>query len=217
MKPLSMMSVHVSFDSKTKTEKSVKNQVPRRVPVHPVLAKLLAEWKLSGWEGFMGRKPTAEDLVVPSPRGKNRCVGYGRVQFHQDLERLGLRLRRQHDLRRTFVSLCRTDGARKDLLGWISHGACGDIMDTYSTFPWKALCDEILKLNIETKKGKLICLPMAAVSNGNDASCGSFTTLDSNHRESKGKVAEMQGNRTLKFPKKNPRRYEALQRFSMFT
>jgi len=83
--------------------------------------------------------------------------------------------------------VCHADGARKDLLGWISHGPSSDMMDTTSTFPWKALCDEILKLNIETKEGKLSSLPMTAA------------TLDSNRWESKGKVAEMQGNRTLHF------------------
>jgi hypothetical protein len=32
--------------------------------VHPTLAKLLAAWKLSGWERLFGREPKPDDLVV---------------------------------------------------------------------------------------------------------------------------------------------------------
>ena len=70
-------------------------------------------------------------------------------RFHEDLERLGLRKRRQHDLRRTFVTLARSDGARKDILEQIFHGPRGDIMDMYTTLPWRVLCDEVSKLRVE--------------------------------------------------------------------
>jgi len=36
-------------------------------------------------------------------------------------ERLGIRARRQHDLRRTFISLCLGDGGRSDILRWVTH------------------------------------------------------------------------------------------------
>jgi integrase len=39
-KPLGLLSVHFSYDIKTKKLKGVKTEVPRRVPVHPTLAKL---------------------------------------------------------------------------------------------------------------------------------------------------------------------------------
>ncbi len=44
-----------------------KTKVPRRMPVHPTLAAMLAEWKLVGWEQMIGRAPTANDLLVPLP------------------------------------------------------------------------------------------------------------------------------------------------------
>src|SRR5262245_54828728 len=47
------------------TIKTTKTEVPRWVPVHPTLAKILAEWKLSGWAQLIGRAPTADDFIMP--------------------------------------------------------------------------------------------------------------------------------------------------------
>ena len=47
-------------------EKATKTDNPREMPVHPTLAKVLAEWKLEGFERFVGRKPKPEDLIVPA-------------------------------------------------------------------------------------------------------------------------------------------------------
>jgi hypothetical protein len=74
-------------------------------------------------------------------KGKAAVVG--------DLERIGLRGRRQHDARRTFISLCRSDGARKDLLRLITHGRDGeDVMDSYTELEWKRLCRQVSKLRL---------------------------------------------------------------------
>jgi integrase len=133
-----------------------KTQVPRRVPVHPTLARVLAEWKLSGWERTYGRAPSAQDLVVPSrnftPKDKHEAP----KQLRADLELLQLRPRRGHDLRRTFITLAQVDGARRDLLETISHGPRGDIISVYSTFPWPALCDEVAKLRVFLREGVVL-------------------------------------------------------------
>jgi integrase len=133
-----------------------KTQVPRRVPVHPTLARVLAEWKLSGWERTYGRAPTSADLVAPSrnltPKDKHEAP----KQLAADLELLKLRPRRGHDLRRTFVTLAQVDGARRDLLETISHGPRGDIVSVYTTFPWPALCAEVEKLRISLREGLVL-------------------------------------------------------------
>jgi hypothetical protein len=72
-------------------------------------------------------------------------------QLHDDLRTLGLRERRGHELRRTFVTLAQVDGARRDLLETMSHGPRGDIVSIYTSFPWPALCAEIAKLKIELR------------------------------------------------------------------
>jgi len=55
------------------------------------------------------RRPSALD--VPSS-----CLQERYKRLMKDLEELGLRHRRGHDLRRTMISLARTDGARRSLI-----------------------------------------------------------------------------------------------------
>jgi hypothetical protein len=57
-----------SYDFKHKRVKDTKTERPREVPVHPTLAKVLAEWKLAGWQRLMGRAPKPEDLLVPASK-----------------------------------------------------------------------------------------------------------------------------------------------------
>ncbi len=133
-----------------------KSGVPRRVPVHATLARMLAEWKLAGWERTYGRMPTATDLITPTRNATERKPTETIRQLHADLEMLGMRRRRGHDLRRTFITLAQVDGARRDLLETISHGPRGDIVSVYTTFPWPALCAEVAKLNIHLREGKVL-------------------------------------------------------------
>jgi hypothetical protein len=64
---------------------------------------------------------------VPMPEGprvelgKMRSKNDSYKRLCTDLAELGLRHRRGHDLRRTMISLTRTDGARKDLLELCTH------------------------------------------------------------------------------------------------
>ena len=126
-KPLARLVVARSYDrASTKTSRT------RLVPVHPTLAAIIAEWKLEGWVELMGRKPTADDAILPSRAGKIRSRHHSRNKLLEDLARLGLRHRRGHDLRRTFVTLCRVDGAREDPLEMISHNPGGN-MYIYTT------------------------------------------------------------------------------------
>ena len=60
----------------------------------------LAEWKLTGWRVLFGHAPNPDDIVIPSRRKKPRSVSHMLKKLNQDLERLGLRKRRQQDARR---------------------------------------------------------------------------------------------------------------------
>ena len=152
MKPLGRLSIAKSYNTKLKAEKEVKTKVPRDVPVHPVLASLLAEWKLSGWPAMFGRTPGPDDLIIPSRLGKNRSANHMLKKFHQDLRRLGIRARRQHDLRRTFISLCLGDGGRSDILRWVTHSRPRTAtIDDYTTLVWNPLCEEVAKLRIDLR------------------------------------------------------------------
>lgn len=63
-RPLGSLVVNTSYNSLLGIEKATKTGHARDVPVHPVLAAMLTEWRLLGWEAAMGRKPTDDDLIV---------------------------------------------------------------------------------------------------------------------------------------------------------
>jgi integrase len=126
-----------------------KTQVPRRVPVHPTLARILQDWREAGWERTFGRAPAAEDFIVPTRNMTERLSPEAQNAFTLDLKMLGMRHRRGHDLRRTFITLAQVDGARRDLLETVTHGPRGNIINVYTTFPWPALCAEVAKLRIK--------------------------------------------------------------------
>jgi integrase len=149
--PLGRLAVVKSYNTKKRTVTEVKTKRPRGMPVHPALAAILAEWKLAGWPEMIGRAAEPDDLVIPSRSGNHRNANHMLRRFHQDLERVGLRSRRQHDLRRTFISLARADGARTDILKWVTHGPPKAVIDDYTTLPWATLCGEVAKLRIERR------------------------------------------------------------------
>lgn len=144
--PLQRLLIARSFYTQTKTES------PRQVPVHPLLAMLLNEWRTSGYKRLMGRDPRPDDVIVPARSGLMRNRARSWSHHAGDLEQLGLRHRRIHDTRRTFITLARVDGARRDVLEQITHNAKGNIMDMYTTLPWHTLCEAVscLKLRLLT-------------------------------------------------------------------
>jgi integrase len=166
-RPLGCFSVGASYTRKNKREKTPKSSRPREVPVHPLTAKLLQVWREKGWRQLFGRNPKPEDLIVP-----NRAGGYVTDlnvsdNLPRDLEVLGLRRRRFHDTKRTFVSLAREAGATP-LLRWISHGPTArEMLDVYSSPDWKALCREVLRLKVRVSTGKLVqVLPTKPTTKG---------------------------------------------------
>jgi len=134
--------------SRSGEKKRTKTQQTREIPVHPSLATILAEWKATGWAEKYGREPTPDDLVLPTEKNKVRKPSNTLKEFKKDLKRIGLRARRGHDLRRTFVTLTRVDGGRAEVLRPLTHPGEKDIIGLYTTFPWPVICAEILKLRI---------------------------------------------------------------------
>lgn len=161
-RPLGRLVVPTSWSRQQKRIKGLKTEVPREVPVHPTLAKALAVWKLSGFERYMGRAPRSEDLLVPSPTGGYLDDTVVLERLGRDLETLGLRRRTTHNTRRTFISIARADGANKDVIKSMTHGAQGDQVDDYTTFPWATLCEAILKIQVSLLEGRVLALPMVS-------------------------------------------------------
>jgi integrase len=180
MEPLGQLRLGTAWSREAKKEKPPKNKRSRQIPVHPALASMLAEWRLSGWAQEYGRMPTPDDFIVarPWPRGRDGARVQPvpeRLKWHAgkrindgatwkwlngqarksgkrtpgDLAKLGLRARREHDTRRTFISLVVEDGGREVVLRHITHGRPKkSAFDLYPSFTWEAQCDEVKKLRL---------------------------------------------------------------------
>jgi len=147
--PLGKLHVSAAYSTRQKKVKETKTGVVREVPVHPLLAAVLSDWHEGGWRRLMGREPLPDDLIVPSrgqgdrPSG-HRSVNHMLKKFRKDTGKLKIPDRRQHDARRTLVSLARAGGANPDALKIFTHGSSQAILDLYTTFPWTALCEAML-------------------------------------------------------------------------
>jgi hypothetical protein len=140
--PLMRLAIARSYDKATKTE------IPRLVPVHPVLARCSASGSAPASGACSAATPLPDDLIVPSRRMRIRSRHQHRNKFLEDLELLGLRARRVHDTRRTFITLARVDGAPRDVLQHITHAPKRNIIDLYTTLPWPMLCAAVSCLRV---------------------------------------------------------------------
>lgn len=77
--PLGKLHVSASYSTWHKQVKSTKTGVVREVPVHPLLAAMLTDWRERGWPTLMGREPEPNDLIVPSRRQGEREPGHRSV------------------------------------------------------------------------------------------------------------------------------------------
>lgn len=149
-RPLGKMFIRDQHDGQPlKTGKS------RTFPVHPELAKFLGRWR-ERYAVLFGHKPRPEDFITPNTLGAVRKAAGTLEALLFDLKTLGLRRRRLHDMRRTFISLAREDDANGDLLKFVTHGRSKAIMDVYTTPTWKALCKQVscLKVSLDTPPKK---------------------------------------------------------------
>lgn len=152
--------------SRSGEKKRTKTQLTREIPVHPTLATLLRDWRLEGWAQKYGREPEGDDLIVPTEKNKVRKAGDTLHTFKKDLAKVGLRERRGHDLRRTFITLAQIDGARRDVLKPLTHPGEQDIVGLYTTFPWPVVCAEIAKLRLPLPGEPDTTTPIGSASNG---------------------------------------------------
>jgi len=154
-KPLGRLSVNKQFHTKYRDITFTKTGATREVPVHTVLARFLEEWRNVEWPKTFGRKPTKQDILIPNvteTESETKPIYWRtdslRKYFKKDLARLGLRTRRVHDCRRTFISLAGDGNASQDSIRWVTHARSKDIVAQYTTCSWSRLCSvvEAIKL-----------------------------------------------------------------------
>ena len=144
-KPLGRLVVAAAYNTRRRTIGLTKTQTTRAHPIHPALAAFLETWRGKGWPFFFGRAPNSDDLIVPSRTGRPRSNNHMKNKFDEDLAKLGLRKRRQHDARKTWLTQLVADGARREILERITHARKTDVMSGYIEFEWPTLCAEVAK------------------------------------------------------------------------
>lgn len=159
--PLGCLTVAKAYSTSRSFEKGTKTEAVKHVPVHPVLAGMLAQWRALGWKAMMGRAPELDDLIVPLPpevkrtrRIGDRYRGWdytGRRWREVDLPTLGWRHRSVYDTRATFVTLALEDGADPDIIRErITHTKSK--RNAFSSYDrgerWAQTCREVVKLRI---------------------------------------------------------------------
>jgi integrase len=170
--PLPRLLVSESFSRANGFAKSTKTGNPREVPVHPALARVLGDWQANGFEASFGRAPQSTDLLIPNRHGGYRTDNTFVKGLSRDLEALGLRARRFHDTRRTFISLGRTDGANPAVLKTVTHDQVGDQFDQYTTFSWETKCEAVTCLKLT---GRASHVAIASLATGTDPVTRSVT------------------------------------------
>jgi integrase len=68
-----------------------------KVPLHPDCVAVLREWKNEGWEKFVGRKPTGDDLVFPTRKGTPDPWHKAALEFRGYLGKAGIKDTFTHD------------------------------------------------------------------------------------------------------------------------
>jgi integrase len=147
-RPLACLSIHDQYDGQP-----LKTKRPRKAPVHPELARSLAEWATEGFELYTGHKPRPGDFIVP-------CIGrdgtekvYSKRAFYEAFVRgckvSGVQPRTLHATRHTFITLCRRANCNTEKLAEITHNAKGNIVDQYTHRDWSELCEVVLCLKLE--------------------------------------------------------------------
>lgn len=172
VKPLGSLLVAQSYNTKRNATKGTKTETVKRIPVHPTLAAMLAEWRRSGWARMMGHAPETEpepdDLIVPLPpdttarrtsrKGTEPHRGYdysGKRWREVDLPMLGWRERTLYDTKSTFVTLAIDDGADRDIIrDRVTHTKQKrSAFDGYDRGAHReATCREVAKLRISRRR-----------------------------------------------------------------
>jgi integrase len=156
---LDKLIVARSYVSRFGIDGRTKTGGTRHVPIHAYLGKMLELWRHI-FEDRWRRKPCCDgpardgtpraDLIVPRD-AKHGCKAWTTDAFiaprHSDLWQLGLRIRRAHDARRTFVTQARRRSER-DHVRRLTHPRHREEFDQYEEALWAESVAVILKMEI---------------------------------------------------------------------
>jgi integrase len=204
--PLGMLTAARGYSTSLSVVKGTKTNAVKFIPVHPVLAQMLAEWRAaSKW----GTEP--DDLIVPLPpevkrvtRTGDRYRGWdytGHRWRTIDLPALGWRARSVYDTRATFITLALEDGADRDIIrDRVTH--VPSKRDAFSGYDrgerWAETCREVGRLRLT----RLV----PAVYPGKSSSGKGLRRRVSNGRSEPPKLTVIQGGRGVVVCSCHPKR-----------
>lgn len=158
--PLGMLTVAKAYSTSRSEVKGTKTEAVKFVPVHPVLAEMLTEWR-AAWATMFGHEPAPDDLIVPLPldvkrtrRTGERFRGWdytGKRWREIDAKIVGGHHRSVYDTRATFITLALEDGADRDIIrSRITHTPPRrDAFDGYDRGErWAETCREVARLKV---------------------------------------------------------------------
>ena len=100
------------------------------IPVHPELASALEWWRREGWEAFYGRRPNADDPIIPNPFKKGHHTEKSIYHRSRDaFEAAKLLWKGHHACRHAFTTATRRLGANPLYVERITHNAEGTTVD----------------------------------------------------------------------------------------
>jgi len=167
IEPLGKLTVAHAYNTRKNRAKGTKTNSVRHVPVHPTLAAMLAEWRLSGWTAMMGRQPEPDDLILPLPpkavkRRRHRTGepyrsgDYASKRWREeDHPMLGWRYRELYATKSTFITLALEDGADADVIeAQVTHTKTARrAFDGYvRSQQWAKTCAEVAKLRLARRQ-----------------------------------------------------------------
>lgn len=157
--PLGEIVVSQTYDCRTRELRPTKSKIPRRVPIHPLMRRVLG-WQLDWYRRELGRAPGGDDPVFPF-----RVRGGAPSRWHantaiaawrRDLARLGIPdpvagPRRLHCTRHTFASHLYRAKAPWRVVQAMTHRvlddkAEGTALPVYVHASWDDSCDAMMRL-----------------------------------------------------------------------
>lgn len=148
-RPLGCLTVETQYDDQQLKTDHDGDWHPRRVPVHPALAAILADWWASGFHLVHCRRPTLDDFIVPNREGGAHTKSSAYKMWRRGLGAVGVTNRSLHSSRHTTITMARRGGAREEVVERITHNAKGSIVDAYTHWDWAPLCEAVLAINVD--------------------------------------------------------------------
>ncbi len=147
-KPLGSMNVETQYQ-----DEPLKTDQFRKVPVHPELDRFLGVWWEHGFELVFRRKPNMDDFIVPNSRTGG---AHTKSSLYKALRRacaiVTVRFEGCHLTRHTMITWARRGGAPRDVIERLTHNAAGAIIDQYTHYDWKPLCEAVLCIDYDPQQ-----------------------------------------------------------------